>query len=129
MKLLCVHLNRLIKDNDREHDLHHGRGHGGPGIVAHSCLEGSYTEHDPAIERHRNGVQRLFRQFSWPHGVHSHVSPKVPGSIHEGGELGYFLVHAYGAAFDNPDLIVACVVGDGEAETGVLAASWHSNKF
>ena len=92
-------------------------------------LEGSYTERYPAIERNRNGLQRLFRQFSWPYGIPSHVSPKTPGSIHEGGELGYSLLHAYGAAFDNPDLIVACVVGDGEAETGALAASWHSNKF
>jgi len=102
---------------------------GGPGLVAHSYLEGSYTEHFPAIERNRNGLHRLFRQFSWPYGIPSHVSPEVPGSIHEGGELGYSLAHAYGAAFDNPDLIVACVVGDGEAETGALATSWHSNKF
>ena len=92
-------------------------------------LEGSYTERYPAIERDRNGLQRLFRQFSWPYGVPSHVSPETPGSIHEGGELGYSLVHAYGAAFDNPDLIVACIIGDGEAETGALATSWHSNKF
>ena len=101
----------------------------GPGLVANSYLEGSYTERYPAIERNRNGMQRLFRQFSWPHGIPSHVSPETPGSIHEGGELGYSLAHAYGAAFDNPDLIVACVVGDGEAETGALATSWHSNKF
>ena len=101
----------------------------GPGIVAHTYLEGSYTERYPAIERSRNGLQRLFRQFSWPYGIPSHVSPETPGSIHEGGELGYSLAHAYGAAFDNPDLIVACVIGDGEAETGALAASWHSNKF
>jgi xylulose-5-phosphate/fructose-6-phosphate phosphoketolase len=106
-----------------------GPGHGGPGIVAHSYLEGSYTERYPAIERSRNGLQRLFRQFSWPHGIPSHVSPETPGSIHEGGELGYSLAHAYGAAFDNPDLIVSCIVGDGEAETGALATSWHSNKF
>jgi xylulose-5-phosphate/fructose-6-phosphate phosphoketolase len=129
LNLLYVHLNRLIKDNDLNMIYVMGPGHGGPGIVAHSYLEGSYTEHYPAIECNRNGMERLFRQFSWPHGVPSHVSPEVPGSIHEGGELGYSLAHAYGAAFDNPDLIVACVVGDGEAETGALAASWHSNKF
>jgi xylulose-5-phosphate/fructose-6-phosphate phosphoketolase len=106
-----------------------GPGHGGPGLVAHSYLEGTYTERYPNIERNRDGLRRLFRQFSWPYGIPSHVAPETPGSIHEGGELGYSLVHAYGAAFDNPDLIVACVVGDGEAETGPLAASWHSNKF
>jgi len=129
LNLLYVHLNRLIKENDLNMIYIMGPGHGGPGIVAHSYLEGSYTEHYPAIERNRNGLQRLFRQFSWPQGIPSHVSPEVPGSIHEGGELGYSLAHAYGAAFDNPDLIVACVIGDGEAETGALAASWHSNKF
>ncbi len=129
LNLLYVHLNRLIKENDLNMIYVMGPGHGGPGIVANSYLEGSYTEHYPAIERNRNGLQRLFRQFSWPQGISSHVSPEVPGSIHEGGELGYSLAHAYGAAFDNPDLIVACVVGDGEAETGALAASWHSNKF
>ena len=129
LNFLYVHLNRLIKDNDLNMIYVIGPGHGGPGIVAHSYLEGSYTEHYPAIERSRNGLQRLFRQFSWPYGIPSHVSPETPGSIHEGGELGYALVHAYGAAFDNPDLIVSCVVGDGEAETGALATSWHSNKF
>ena len=129
LNLLYVHLNRLIKDNDLNMIYVIGPGHGGPGLVAQAYLEGSYTEHYPAIERSRHGMQRLFRQFSWPRGVPSHVSPEVPGSIHEGGELGYSLVHAYGAAFDNPDLIVACVVGDGEAETGALATSWHSNKF
>jgi xylulose-5-phosphate/fructose-6-phosphate phosphoketolase len=129
LNLLYVHLNRLIKDNDLNLMVVIGPGHGGPGIVAHSYLEGTYTETYPAIERNRDGLRRLFRQFSWPHGIPSHVSPEVPGSIHEGGELGYSLAHAYGAAFDNPDLIVACVVGDGEAETGALAASWHSNKF
>jgi xylulose-5-phosphate/fructose-6-phosphate phosphoketolase len=129
LNLLYVHLNRLIKDNDLNMIYVIGPGHGGPGLVAQAYLEGSYTEHYPSIERSRHGMHRLFRQFSWPRGVPSHVSPEVPGSIHEGGELGYSLVHAYGAAFDNPDLIVACVVGDGEAETGALATSWHSNKF
>ena len=129
LNLLYVHLNRLIVENDLDMMYVIGPGHGGPGIVANSYLEGSYTEHYPAIERSRNGIERLFRQFSWPNGIPSHVSPETPGSIHEGGELGYSLAHAYGAAFDNPDLIVACVIGDGEAETGPLAASWHSNKF
>lgn len=129
LNLLYVHLNRLIVENDLNMMYVIGPGHGGPGIVANTYLEGTYTERYPAIEQSRNGMQRLFRQFSWPNGIPSHVSPEVPGSIHEGGELGYSLAHAYGAAFDNPDLIVACVVGDGEAETGPLAASWHSNKF
>jgi xylulose-5-phosphate/fructose-6-phosphate phosphoketolase len=129
LNFLYVHLNRLIKDNDLNMIYVIGPGHGGPGLVAHAYLEGSYTERYPAIERSRNGLLRLFRQFSWPYGIPSHVAPETPGSIHEGGELGYSLLHAYGAAFDNPDLIVACVVGDGEAETGPLAASWHSNKF
>jgi xylulose-5-phosphate/fructose-6-phosphate phosphoketolase len=129
LNFLYVHLNRLIKDNDLNMIYVIGPGHGGPGVVAHSYLEGSYTERYPAIERSRNGLQRLFRQFSWPYGIPSHVSADIPGSIHEGGELGYSLAHAYGAAFDNPDLIVSCVIGDGEAETGALAASWHSNKF
>src|ERR1700746_162847 len=106
-----------------------GPGHGGPGIVAHTYLEGSYTEIYPNIEQNRDGIKRLFRQFSWPYGIPSHVAPETPGSIHEGGELGYSLLHAYGAAFDNPDLVVTCIVGDGEAETGALATSWHSNKF
>ncbi|MEO7054784.1 MAG: phosphoketolase family protein, partial [Rhizomicrobium sp.] len=129
LNFLYVHLNRLIKEHDLNMMYVIGPGHGGPGIVANTYLEGSYTERYPAIERSKNGLQRLFRQFSWPYGIPSHVSPETPGSIHEGGELGYSLLHAYGAAFDNPDLIVACVVGDGEAETGALAASWHSNKF
>ena len=129
LNFLYVHLNRLIKENDLNMMYVIGPGHGGPGIVAMTYLEGSYTERYPAIERDRNGLHRLFRQFSWPYGVPSHVSPETPGSIHEGGELGYSLVHAYGAAFDNPDLIVACIIGDGEAETGALATSWHSNKF
>ena len=129
LNLLYVHLNRLIKENDLNMFVVVGPGHGGPGIVANTYLEGSYTEHYPAIEQNRNGMERLFRQFSWPNGIPSHVSPETPGSIHEGGELGYSLAHAFGAAFDNPDLIVACIVGDGEAETGALATSWHSNKF
>jgi xylulose-5-phosphate/fructose-6-phosphate phosphoketolase len=129
LNFLYVHLNRLINDNDLNMIYVIGPGHGGPGIVAHSYLEGSYTERYPAIERSRNGLLRLFRQFSWPYGIPSHVSPETPGSIHEGGELGYSLAHAFGAAFDNPDLIVSCIIGDGEAETGALATSWHSNKF
>ncbi len=129
LNFLYVHLNRLIKDNDLDMIYIAGPGHGGPALVAQTYLEGSYTERYPAIERNANGMQRLFRQFSWPNGIPSHVAPETPGSIHEGGELGYSLAHAYGAAFDNPDLIVACVIGDGEAETGALAASWHSNKF
>src|SRR5260221_121160 len=129
LNFIYVHLNRLIKEHDLNMIYVIGPGHGGPGLVAHSYFEGSYTERFPNIERSRNGLQRLFRQFSWPYGIPSHVAPETPGSIHEGGELGYSLVHAYGAAFDNPDLIVACIIGDGEAETGALATSWHSNKF
>jgi xylulose-5-phosphate/fructose-6-phosphate phosphoketolase len=129
LNFLYVHLNRLIVEHDLDMIYVIGPGHGGPGLVANTYLEGSYTEVYPAIERDRDGMRRLFRQFSWPHGVPSHVAPETPGSIHEGGELGYSLAHAYGAAFDNPDLVVACVVGDGEAETGALATSWHSNKF
>ncbi|MEP7330293.1 MAG: phosphoketolase, partial [Betaproteobacteria bacterium] len=129
LNLIYVHLNRLIKAHELDMLLVVGPGHGGPGIVANTYLEGAYTEHYPAIERDRSGMRRLFRQFSWPGGIPSHVAPETPGSIHEGGELGYSLAHAYGAAFDNPGLIVACVVGDGEAETGPLAASWDSNKF
>jgi xylulose-5-phosphate/fructose-6-phosphate phosphoketolase len=129
LNFIYVHLNRLIVAHDLDMIYIIGPGHGGPGLVAHTYLEGSYTETYPNIERSRSGLQRLFRQFSWPYGIPSHVAPETPGSIHEGGELGYSLAHAYGAAFDNPDLIVACIVGDGEAETGALAASWHSNKF
>ena len=129
LNLIYVHLNRLIKQHSLNMMYIMGPGHGGPGVVANSYLEGSYTERYPAIELNRNGMRQLFRQFSWPGGISSHVSPEIPGSIHEGGELGYSLAHAYGAAFDNPDLIVACIIGDGEAETGALAASWHSNKF
>ena len=129
LNFLYVHLNRLIVEHDLDMIYVMGPGHGGPGVVAMTYLEGSYTERYPAIERSRIGLTRLFRQFSWPYGIPSHVAPETPGSIHEGGELGYSLAHAYGAAFDNPDLIVACVVGDGEAETGALATSWHANKF
>ncbi len=106
-----------------------GPGHGGPGLVANTYLEGTYSEFYPNIQQTEEGMQRLFKQFSFPGGIPSHVAPETPGSIHEGGELGYSIAHANGAAFDNPDLLVCCVVGDGEAETGALAASWHSNKF
>src|SRR5260370_1600737 len=129
LNFVYVHLNRLIVQNDLNMIYIIGPGHGGPGIVAHTYLEGSYTEIYPHVEQNRDGMKRLFRQFSWPYGIPSHVAPETPGSIHEGGELGYSLLHAYGAALDNPDLIVACVVGDGEAETGACATSWHSNKF
>ncbi len=129
LNFLYVHLNRLIKENDLDMINIIGPGHGGPSLVASTYLEGSYSETYPDISRDREGMQRLFKQFSWPNGIPSHVSPQTPGSIHEGGELGYSLAHAYGAAFDNPDLIVACIIGDGEAETGALATSWHSNKF
>lgn len=129
LNFIYTHLNRLIRLHDLDMIYIIGPGHGGPGPIAHTYLEGSYTEIYPNVEQNRDGMKRLFRQFSWPYGVPSHVAPETPGSINEGGELGYSLLHAYGAAFDNPDLIVACIVGDGEAETGALAASWHSNKF
>ncbi|HEV2621781.1 MAG TPA: phosphoketolase family protein [Frateuria sp.] len=129
LNFIYVHLNRLIKAHDLDMIYVIGPGHGGPGLVAQAYLEGTYTEVYSHIERDVNGMRRLFRQFSWPYGIPSHVAPETPGSIHEGGELGYSLAHAYGAAFDNPDLVVACIVGDGEAETGALATSWHSNKF
>src|SRR5262249_49511713 len=106
-----------------------GPGHGGPGLVANAYLEGTYSEVYPSIGEDEDGLRRLFRQFSFPGGIPSHVAPETPDSIHEGGELGYSLAHASGAVFDNPDLLAVCVVGDGEAETGPLAASWHSNKF
>ena len=122
-------MNRVIRKNDLNAIYVTGPGHGGPGIVANTYLEGSYTEFYPNITQDVAGMQRLFQQFSWPGGIPSHASPDTPGSINEGGELGYSLLHAYGAAFDNPDLLVCCVVGDGEAETGALATSWHSNKF
>src|SRR2546425_9249070 len=129
LNFIYVHLNRLIKQHDLDMMYVIGPGHGGPGLVASTYLEGSYTEIYPHIGHDTDGLGRLFKQFSWPYGIPSHVAPETPGSIHEGGELGYSLLHAYGAAFDNPDLIVACVVGDGEAETGPCATSWHSNKF
>lgn len=129
LNFIYLHLNRLIKLHDLNMIYIIGPGHGGPGIVANTYLEGTYSELYPNISQDKEGVKKLFKQFSFPGGIPSHVAPEVPGSIHEGGELGYSLSHAYGAAFDNPDLIVACIVGDGEAETGPLAASWHSNKF
>ncbi|WP_248958414.1 phosphoketolase family protein [Sphaerisporangium perillae] len=124
-----AHLNRVIKQRDQDMIYIAGPGHGGPAAVAHAWLEGTYSEIYPYVSQDESGMRHLFRQFSFPGGIPSHVAPETPGSIHEGGELGYSLAHAYGAAFDNPDLVVACVVGDGEAETGPLAASWHSNKF
>ena len=129
LNLIYAHLNRLIRQRDLNAIYVAGPGHGGPGLVANAYLEGTYSEVYPHIGRDEEGMRRLFRQFSFPGGIPSHVAPETPGSIHEGGELGYCLLHAYGAAFDNPDLLVCCVVGDGEAETGPLAASWHSNKF
>jgi len=129
LNFIYTHLNRLIAERGLNMIYVIGPGHGGPGIVAHTYLEGSYSEIYPHIEQNRDGMKRLFRQFSWPYGIPSHVAPETPGSIHEGGELGYSLLHAYGAAYDNPELMVACVVGDGEAETGPCATSWHSNKF
>jgi xylulose-5-phosphate/fructose-6-phosphate phosphoketolase len=129
LNFVYAHLNRVIRARDLDVLYVTGPGHGGPGLVANTYLEGTYSEVYPAITRDAEGLRRLFRQFSFPGGIPSHVAPETPGSIHEGGELGYALVHAYGAAFDNPDLLVCCVVGDGEAETGPLAASWHSNKF
>ncbi|HYR87596.1 MAG TPA: phosphoketolase family protein [Terriglobia bacterium] len=129
LNLIYVHLNRVIREQDLNVIYITGPGHGGPALVANTYLEGTYSEIYPDVSQDEEGMKRLFKQFSFPGGVPSHVAPEVPGSIHEGGELGYSLAHAYGAAFDNPDLIVACVVGDGEAETGPLATSWHSNKF
>ncbi|MER5825311.1 phosphoketolase family protein [Streptomyces mirabilis] len=129
LNLVHTHLNRVIKKRGLDALCVWGPGHGGPAVLANSWLEGTYSETYPSVSRDAAGMERLFRQFSFPGGVPSHVAPETPGSIHEGGELGYSLAHAYGAAFDNPDLLVACVIGDGEAETGPLAASWHSNKF
>src|SRR5437773_4905942 len=129
LNFVYVHLNRVIAERDLNAIYVCGPGHGGPGMVANAYLEGTYTERYPSITRDAQGLRRLFKQFSFPGGIPSHAAPETPGSINEGGELGYSLAHAFGAAFDNPDLLVACVVGDGEAETGPLATAWHSNKF
>src|SRR5436309_3649368 len=129
LNLLYAHLSRLIKRDDLDMIFVVSPGHGGPGVVATTWLEGTYSEIYTGVPQDARGMARLFRQFSFPGGIPSHAAPETPGSINEGGELGYSLAHAFGAAFDNPDLIVACVVGDGESETGALAASWHSNKF
>ena len=129
LNFIYVHLNRVITQVQPVDDLRRRSGHGGPALVANTYLEGTYSEVYPAVSQDEAGMKRLFTQFSFPLGIPSHVAPETPGSIHEGGELGYSLSHAYGAAFDNPDLLVACVIGDGEAETGPLATSWHSNKF
>jgi xylulose-5-phosphate/fructose-6-phosphate phosphoketolase len=129
LNFIYAHLNRIIRNRDLSMIYVCGPGHGGPGMVASTYLEGTYSEIYPEIAENAAGMRNLFRQFSFPGGIPSHAAPETPGSVHEGGELGYALVHAYGAAFDNPDLVVACVVGDGEAETGPFAASWHSNKF
>ena len=129
LNFVYTHMNRVINSHDLNAIFVTGPGHGGPAVVANTYLEGTYSEVYPHIGRDAEGIAALFRQFSFPGGIPSHAAPETPGSIHEGGELGYALVHAYGAAFDNPDLLVCCVIGDGEAETGPLAASWHSNKF
>src|SRR5712675_489991 len=129
LNMLYIHLNRVIKRDDLNMIYIIGPGHGGPSLVAHAYLEGTYSEVYPNISQDEEGMQRLFKQFSFPGGIPSHVAPETPGSIHEGGELGYSLSHAFGAVFDNPDLVVGCVIGDGEAETGPLATAWHSNKF
>src|SRR6516225_9688779 len=129
LNLLYVHLNRAIRARDLDAIFITGPGHGGPGLVANAYLEGTYSELYSHVREDEAGLAELFRQFSFPGGIPSHVAPETPGSIHEGGELGYALAHAFGAAFDNPDLIVCAVVGDGEASAGPLATSWHSNKF
>src|SRR5215204_4751146 len=129
LNFIYAHLNRVIRTRDANMIYIMGPGHGGPALVAHAYLEGTYSEVYPNVSQDEEGMKRLFHQFSFPGGIPSHVAPETPGSIHEGGELGYALSHAFGAAFDNPDLIVTCIVGDGEAETGPLATSWHSNKF
>ena len=129
LNFIYVHLNRVIKRDDLNMIYICGPGHGGPGMVANTYLEGSYSELFPNITQDAEGMKRLFTQFSFPGGIPSHAAAQTPGSINEGGELGYSLLHAYGAVFDNPDLIACCVIGDGEAETGALATSWHSNKF
>ena len=129
LNFIYVHLNRIIRARDVSVLFIAGPGHGAPGVVANTYLEGTYSEVYPEVSQDAEGMRRLFRQFSFPGGIPSHAAPETPGSIHEGGELGYSLSHAYGAVFDNPGLIAACVIGDGEAETGPLATSWHSNKF
>src|SRR6185436_10004906 len=129
LNVLYAHFNRVINARDLDAIYIIGPGHGGPATVANAYLEGTYSEVYPDVAQDEDGLRHLFRQFSFPGGIGSHVTPETPGSIHEGGELGYALTHAFGAAFDNPGLTVFCVVGDGEAETGPLAASWHSNKF
>lgn len=129
LNFIYAHLNRIIRRDDLNMIYIAGPGHGGPALVANTYLEGTYSEHYPDISQDIQGMKHLFRQFSFPGGIGSHATPEIPGSIHEGGELGYALSHAFGAVFDNPDLIAACVVGDGEAETGPLATAWHSNKF
>ena len=129
LNLIYAHANRVIRQRDLDAIWIVGPGHGGPAAVANAYLEGTAAEVDPELTPDEDGLRWLFRRFSFPGGIGSHVTPETPGSIHEGGELGYALVHAFGAAFDNPDLVVFAVVGDGEAETGPLAASWHSNKF
>ena len=126
---IYAHLNRVINEYDLNMIYISGPGHGGPALVANTYLEGTYSELYPSVSQDAAGMRYLFKQFSFPGGIPSHVAPETPGSIHEGGELGYSLSHAYGAVFDNPELIVACVVGDGEAETGPLATGWHGNKF
>ena len=129
LNLVYAHMNRVIRRDGLRAIFVCGPGHGGPAVVANTYLEGTYSEVYPDVGLDEDGLRRLFRQFSFPGGIPSHAAPETPGSINEGGELGYSLVHAYGAIFDNPDLLACCVVGDGEAETGPLAASWHSNKF
>ena len=129
LNFVYAHLTRVINERETNAIFVCGPGHGGPAVVANAWLEGTYSELYPHISRDEIGMQRLFRQFSFPGGIPSHAAPETPGSIHEGGELGYSLSHAFGAAFDNPDLVVAAVVGDGEAETGPAATGWHSNKF
>ncbi len=129
LNFIYVHLNRVIKANDLNMIYVTGPGHGGPGLVANTYLEGTYSELYPQISQDAEGMKKLFKQFSFPGGIPSHAAPETPGSINEGGELGYSISHSYGAVFDNPDLIAVCVVGDGEAETGPLATAWHSNKF
>src|SRR5438270_558529 len=129
LNLVYAHLNRAIVARDLSAIYVTGPGHGGPGLVANAYLEGTYSELYPHVGDDEDGLRELFRQFSFPGGIPSHVAPETPGSIHEGGELGYALAHAYGAAFDNPELLVACVIGDGEAEHGPMATSWHANKL